>query len=325
MIEVKALTKTFASHVALKGVEFSVNAGEIFGIIGKSGAGKSTLMRLLTFLDRPTSGKIIIDGIDSATLDVKTLRIARKKIGMIFQHFNLLSSRTALENICLPLELGTMHKREREERGKELLKLVGLEHKANNYPSNLSGGEKQRVAIARALANNPSLLFSDESTSALDPTTTNAILELLSTLNRTLGITIVLITHQMHVVKQICHKMAVLEEGVLVEQGRVEDLFVAPQNALTKELLQGLTHDIPASFFGGGKKLFHLSFKGKSAAEPIMSRMIKQFDVEVNILLGGIDSLQTAVIGNLVVEIKGGEVEQACHFLKSSGVSCEPL
>ena len=312
VIKVRGLTKVYPkeSHPALKSVDLEVKKGDIFGIIGMSGAGKSTLVRLLCGLETPTQGTLTIDG----------------EKGMIFQHFNLFSSKTALENVLFPLEV---EGKKDLLRASQLLTLVGLEKKMGAYPATLSGGEKQRVAIARALANSPQILFSDEATSALDPKSTRAILELLLHLNKTLGLTIVLITHQMEVIKQICTKMAVLSEGEIVEQGSVADLFAAPSHKVTKQLLRTLSHDIPPHFFPkeSNKVLLRLTFKGKTAGEPIISKMIKEFAIDVNILLGGIDMLQEAPVGSLILEFSGKpeEIEKAKAFLSKNQVHFEEV
>lgn len=329
IIQIQNLTKRFASTYALKNVDFRVNAGEIFGIIGMSGAGKSTLIRCLTCLEKPTSGHIFLRGEELTALTGKELRAARRNMGMIFQQFNLFSSRTALDNVCYPLELAGISRKERHARAQELLEIVGLKGREEHYPAQLSGGEKQRVAIARALANSPSVLLCDEATSALDPRTTHSILKLLSELNQTLGLTIVFITHEMEVIKQICTHVAVLEHGEIVEQGTTLDLFSAPKHSTTKRFLQNLTHDIPAYLLprGEGEEIIRLSFTGNSASQPIISRLIREFSVEVNILLGGIDVLKTGIVGNLVVALSGTAEERAkAHqFLETSGVQCELL
>lgn len=334
IIVIQGLTKLFPVHegappvYALKEIDLSIKKGEIFGIIGMSGAGKSTLIRCLTCLEKPTEGSISIGGEELTTLSPSDLRQARKKIGMIFQHFNLFSSRTALENVMYPLELDQMPLEERKTRALELLNLVGLKGKESSYPSQLSGGEKQRVAIARALARNPAVLFCDEATSALDPRTTHSILELLEKLNATLGLTLVLITHAMEVVKQICTRVAVLEHGVIVEEGAIADLFSSPKHPTTRRFLQGLSHDTSENFVTkGDKELLRLFFRGTSARKPIISRLIREHQVEVNILSGGIDTLKTETVGSLVVELSGAieERNKARSFLKTHGVNYDEL
>lgn len=260
----------------------------------------------------------------------KELRCCRRKIGMIFQHFNLLSSRTVAENISYPLEVHGMPLDERQKRIDEMLKLVGLESKRNAYPAELSGGQKQRVGIARALASHPDVLLCDEATSALDPKTTRDILALLKRLNRDLGLTIVLITHEMDVVKQLCNKVAVIDKGRVVESGPLLDIFASPEHATTKEFLQHTTHELPTSLFKrkeAGGILLKLSFKGKEAGEPLISQMIKKHDIDVNILHGWAESLQGMLVGNLVIDITGPKEAQkaALSYLEQHHVHYEVL
>lgn len=260
----------------------------------------------------------------------KALREFRQKMGMIFQHFNLLSSRTVGGNVSYPLEIYGHPLSFREERIDEVLGLVGLSAKKNIYPAHLSGGQKQRVGIARALASHPQVLLCDEATSALDPQTTRDILKLLKTLNTTLGLTIILITHEMDVVKEICNKVAVLDKGRVVEQGSVSEIFADPKTPTTKQFLQNTIHEVPPALLHAPtsrRKLLRLSFKGKEAAEPVISRMIRQFDVDVNILLGWLDSIEGLLIGNLVIDIEGEEerVTRALHYLEEKRVHYEVL
>lgn len=329
ILHIKNLTKQFGQAFALKRINLEIKRGEIFGIIGMSGAGKSTLIRCLTLLEKPTEGKIFLRDEEITSLSDKELRHFRKKIGMIFQHFNLFSSRNALENITYPLELDNVSYSARVERADELLDLVGLKGKEKNYPPELSGGEKQRVAIARALARFPDILFCDEATSALDPHSTQTTLELLLQLNRKLNLTIVLITHEMEVIKQICTRVAVLERGEIVELGKTADLFAAPKHPTTKRFLQNLAHTIPEHLLvkKENQELLRLSFTGKSASEPVISRLIREHAVEVNILLGGIDRLQSESIGNLVITLSGSAEERlkACQFLEKQGVIWEKI
>ncbi len=330
MIRVRHLSKSFQKVKALRDVSLDVDQGDIFGIIGQSGAGKSTLIRCLSSLERPETGEIFIEESDIVKMNPKELRAFRQKIGMVFQHFNLLSSRTVADNISYPLEIHGIPLLEREKRLEEVLPLVGLAEKRDVYPAHLSGGQKQRVGIARALATRPSVLFCDEATSALDSKTTRDILALLRKLNRTLGLTIVLITHEIDVIKQICNKVAVLDRGSIVEAGSIAEIFSDPQHPTTKQLLQNSIHEVPASFFKAvspDKKLLRLTFKGQKAGEPIISKMIKQFDVEVNILLGWLDSLQGVIIGNLVIELAAPEpkLEEALTFLRKNEIHCEEL
>lgn len=322
-------TQTTPPFKALNGINFSVKKGEIFGLIGMSGAGKSTLIRCLTCLEHPTEGRIFLGGCDLVSLSNSKLRAARKKIGMIFQHFNLFSARTALENVSYPLEIEKIKPQIRKKRALELLALVGLKGKESLYPSQLSGGEKQRVAIARALANAPEVLLSDEATSALDPRTTDTILELLSKLNHELGLTIVMITHEMKVIKQICTHVAVLEHGEIVESGSVADVFATPRHLTTRHFLLNLVHDIPKHFLPSRKdaELLRLTFRKKEAGRPIISQLVKNYQVDVNILLGGIDMLKTETIGHLIIELSGPVEERirARLFLEEQGVHCEEV
>ena len=333
-ITVRSLNKKFEkgrkAHYALKDVTFSVQKGEIFGIMGQSGAGKSTLLRCLSTLETPSEGSIIIEDSDICSLSGADLRMFRKRLGMIFQHFNLLSSRTVAENIALPLELVGKDYKEITDRVSELLILVGLSHKQDAYPARLSGGEKQRVGIARALALNPEILFCDEATSALDPKMTKEILSLLKNLNKKLGITIVLITHQMEVIKQICQRVAVIDKGEIVELGSVSAIFTNPIHQTTKHFLQNTIHDLPKEFLkksSGEKTILRLSFKEDSAKHPIINELIKKFDISINILQGWIDTVQDTIIGSLTVEISGDQdaKDRALNFLFENHVSFEIL
>ena len=319
---------------AVDGINFSVSEGEIFGIVGYSGAGKSTLVRLLNGLEVPTAGEVLIDNQDITKLNKKELLTFRKQIGMIFQHFNLLWSRTVLDNILLPLELNGVAKEERLRRGKELIELVGLAGREDAYPSQLSGGQKQRVGIARALANNPKILLCDEGTSALDPQTTDEVLELLADINRKLGLTIVLITHEMHVVRKICHQVAVMEQGKIVESGAVLSVFSHPQAEVTKRFVQqevaplsnfdGATLDSLGAIFTEGR-VVQLTFKGDKASSPIISKVIRQCDVDVNIIQGQIQQTQASAFGTLVLELLGtpAEIDHAIEFFQVEGVGVE--
>ena len=330
MIEAVAVSKTYKTTEALKNVSLTVAKGDVYGIIGMSGAGKSTLIRCLSRLILPTSGKIMFQGVDIASLRGKALRNFHMKTGMIFQHFNLLSSRTVRGNVAYPLEIANMQKAEQALRIEELLKLVGLSSKIDCYPNALSGGEKQRVGIARALANHPEILFCDEATSALDPKTTQEILDLLKVLNRKLGLTIVLITHDMEVIKKICNKTAVIEAGRIVEEGPVARVFGDPQHPTTRRFIQSSAHEIPLDLIqplSPNRKLLRLRFKGKAAAEPIISLIVKKFHVEANILLGWIDHLQTVSIGTLVIEMTGSPegIESALQFITEHDVHWEAI
>lgn len=334
IFEIVSVSKTYAQAkkkvYALEGISLAVEKGDIFGIIGLSGAGKSTLIRCLCRLVTPSSGKVLFQGKDLAQMNKQDLRDFRKNVGMIFQHFNLLSSRSAGGNIAYPLEIAHISKEEQEKRIDELLRLVGLKEKKDAYPSQLSGGEKQRVGIARALANHPEVLLCDEATSALDPKTTREILNLLKSINKKLGLTIILITHEMEVIKQICNKVAVIEKGAIVEEGLVADIFAEPKHETTKHFLQSSSHEIPEQFFkelSPNRKLLRLKFKGKVAGEPIISEIVRKFNVDANILLGWIDHLQTLTIGTLIIELTGDPegIEKVLKYLPEKSVHFEVI
>jgi len=334
LIEVVSVSKTYDhagnAVTALKDIVLSIEKGDIYGIIGMSGAGKSTLIRCLARLVKPSSGKILFQGSDIAHIEGKRLRDFRKSTGMIFQHFNLLSSRTVKGNIAYPLEIAKVSTEEQNRRVDELLGLVGLSAKKEAYPSQLSGGEKQRVGIARALANRPEVLLCDEATSALDPKTTKEILDLLRDINERLGVTIVLITHDMEVIKRICNKVAVIDMGQIVEEGLVSHIFGEPQHPITKHFIQSSSHEIPPEFFkpaSPNRKLLRLRFKGKAAGEPLISQIVKKFHVDANILLGWIDKLRTVVIGTLIIELTGSPegIEGGLAYLSENGIHCEVL
>lgn len=334
MIKIDSVSKRYThakkTVFALENVSFEIEKGDVYGIIGLSGAGKSTLIRCLSKLVTPTSGKIFFHGQDIARMDKRALREFRKKVGMIFQNFNLLSSRTAAKNIAYPLEVAQIPQEEQTRRVDELLGLVGLTSKKEIYPAHLSGGEKQRVGIARALANHPEVLLCDEATSALDPKTTKEILTLLKRVNKNLGVTIVLITHEMEVIKQICNKVAVIEHGRIVEEGLVSEVFADPQHATTKHFLQNASHEIPPEFIKAAsphRRLLRLRFKGKAAGDPLISEIVKKFNVDANILLGWIDRLQTVAIGTLVIELTGSSegIIGALDYLSQQNVHYEVI
>lgn len=334
LFQIEKIAKIYAhggkTVQALQDVSLTIDAGDIFGIIGQSGAGKSTLIRMLARLIAPTSGKILFHSADIAHLEGDPLKSYRKKIGMIFQHFNLLSSRTVAGNIAYPLEVAHVPNEVQDARIDELLGLVGLKDKKFAYPSHLSGGEKQRVGIARALANHPEILLCDEATSALDPKTTREILDLLKSINQKLGLTIFLITHEMEVIKRLCNKVAVIHDGQIVEQGSVVQIFTDPQHATTREFLQSTAHEIPPEFFkeiSDKRKLLRLRFKGKSTGEPVITQIVRKYDVDANILLGWIDNLQTTVIGTLIIDLTGTpeNIVRALAYLKEQSVQCEVL
>ena len=344
MIELRGITQTYQGPQgpveALRGIDLTIQPGEVFGIIGKSGAGKSSLVRVINLLNRPTTGRVIVGGQDLTQLNDAQLREARREIGMVFQHFNLLSSRTVFDNAALPLELAGMDKAAIRARVNPLLELVGLAHLADRYPAQISGGQKQRVGIARALASRPKVLLSDEATSALDPETTRSILDLLRQVNRELGLTVVLITHQMQVIKQVADRVAVIEAGRIVEQGRVLDVFTHPQQAITKSLIDEiLPQELPASVLdhvrklagqlGAGRtgQLLRLSYAGDSAYQPILSQLIRQFGVDMSILHGQVDEIQDETFGSLAVYASGDadSVRGAVAHLRAGGVEVEEV
>ncbi|HSX04509.1 MAG TPA: ATP-binding cassette domain-containing protein [Rhabdochlamydiaceae bacterium] len=335
LIEVIGLSKRYyhkkiADFHALRHVNLTVEKGDVFGIIGQSGAGKSTLIRSLARLEKPSFGEIIIHGKDICLFEGKALRNYYKSIGMIFQHFNLLSSRTVAENIAYPLEINGVHPDLIRKKVHELILLVGLEEQKDQYPAQLSGGQKQRVGIARALATDPEILFCDEATSSLDPKTTKEILALLKKIQKKLGLTIVLITHEMEVIKQVCNKVAVLEKGELVEAGTLAQIFTNPFHPITKNFVQNTVHEIPPHFFkeiAPNNQLVHLYFKGEKADQPIISQLVRKFNVDANILLGWIDSLQTVTVGNLIIQLTGepANIEQALSYLKKLEIQYEIL
>lgn len=338
MIELSNISKIYKSKngevTAVKDVNLSIQDGEIFGIIGYSGAGKSTLIRLLNGLEKPTTGSVVVNNEEISSISGKQLRMARQKISMIFQHFNLLWSRTVAENISFPLEIAGIAKAERAKRVKELIDLVGLTGRENAYPSQLSGGQKQRVGIARALANNPEVLLCDEATSALDPETTDSILELLLDINKRLGLTIVLITHEMHVIQKICNRVAVMEAGKVVEQGNVLDVFRNPQADITKNFVMQVSgtkeskdsiEHILMNYPTG--KIVKLIFVGTKTEQPIISDLIKKFNVEVNIVHGNISQTTSGPYGTLIVQIDGDKhnVQQALNELETFDIQTEVI
>ena len=339
MIDIQDLSLTYAGPQgpvhALKNINLHIQAGEVFGIIGRSGAGKSSLVRCMNLLNRPVSGKMIVNGRDLLQLSDAQLRQARQEIGMVFQHFNLLSSRTVFDNAALPLELAGVSKADIAQRITPLLELVGLAHLANRYPAQISGGQKQRVGIARALASNPRVLLSDEATSALDPETTRSILDLLRQVNRELGVTVVLITHQMQVIKQIADRVAVMEAGQVVELGAVLDVFTNPQQAITQSLIDEIVpQELPASVqqrvqalslglpAGQSGQLLRLSYAGDSAYQPVLSHLIRELGLDLSILHGQIDDIQGQTFGSLAVFASGppAQITAAIAYLQRNGV-----
>ena len=320
IIQIQHLSKVFgagenAVH-ALEDISLTVESGEIFGIIGLSGAGKSTLVRCMNLLERPTSGSVVVDGQEITGLSDRALRKARQSISMIFQSFNLLMQRTALDNICFPLELAGWKRADAVARARELLKLVGLEDREGAYPAQLSGGQKQRVAIARALATNPKVLLCDEATSALDPTTTVSILSLLKDLNRQLGVTVVVITHQMSVIEEICSRVAILDGGVIAEQGRVEDIFSNPRTEIGRQLVYpgGVRIDrLPAS------RVIRIAFNGGSSYEPLIATLAIDCGVKVNILGADTRNIEGKAFGTMLLGLpeNADEAARALNYIRS--------
>jgi len=340
VITFENITKTYGgkTHVqALKGISLTIHDGEIFGIIGKSGAGKSTLVRCINMLEKPTTGKVIIDDKELTAMSDSQLRAERKNIGMIFQHFNLLSSRTVFDNIAFPLELAGASKEVIRSKVDSLLELVGLTDRQFNYPSQLSGGQKQRVGIARALASDPKILLCDEATSALDPQTTKSILELLKDINKRLGITIVIITHEMAVIKEICDRVAVIEGGVIKEQGRVIDVFTNPQSETMKEFVKSVINmELPEGIKKLGvtnqpspdrDMLVRFRFKGAATNEPLVVNVARKFNLDVSVLYGNIDYIQDVPFGYLIVVIMGDMKAQteAYSYIKTQPIESEVL
>ena len=341
MIELRHISKDFGTgeHAvhAVQDVSLTVETGEIFGIIGFSGAGKSTLVRCINLLERPTSGEMLLDGQELTALPPKQLRQTRKKIGMIFQHFNLMPSRTVAGNVAYPLRGSGLSREQIAAKVQSLLELVGIGDKADAFPSQLSGGQKQRVAIARALANDPSVLLCDEATSALDPQTTKAILHLLRDLNAKLGLTIVLITHEMAVVREICHRVAVMEHGRVAEQGEVFNVFVDPRQDITRSFIRTTSNlqkveeliaaDSPVTRLKPGELIIRLSYVQRNAAEPLISVVTKLFDVSLNIIFADINIVQDAPIGGTVAIISGerSHITKAIEYFIDKNVGVEVI
>lgn len=327
MITFEKVSKKFRSKdkeiTAVNEVSLSVNKGEIFGVIGFSGAGKSTLLRLVNLLERPSTGKVIVNGREISSLSQKELRKQRQQIGMIFQNFNLFNSRTVFGNVAYPLKLAGAPKEVINQKVNDLLKFVGLADKANHFPEQLSGGQKQRVGIARALATSPDILICDEATSALDPETTGEILNLLKKVNAEYNVTILLITHEMQVIRKICDRVAVMENGRVIEEGTVFDLFTNPQTRTTQNFISSVLNDnlsagLHTTLSEKQSRLYRLIFKGESTNKPILSDIAKKYDVHVNILNGNISELQGVLFGNLIVELQGenSEVDRVLEELK---------
>lgn len=339
IIQLKDIDVTFHNEgktiEAVKDVSINVNKGDVFGVIGYSGAGKSTLVRVINLLQKPTSGTVIVNNQNLTKLSAKDLRKSRRNIGMIFQHFNLMNSLTVYGNVDFPLRDSNLSKAERKQKIDKLLKIVGLADKAKNYPSQLSGGQKQRVAIARALANDPEILISDEATSALDPKTTTEILDLLGSLNKELGITIVIITHEMDAIKQICNRVAVMESGQLIEEGSLLSIFGNPKKQLTKDFVNTSTYigSVLDEIRDSGivnklsGRLIELNYIGDSTNEPIVVELYKRFEVEANILFSNIERLQNTTVGIMLFALTGDDkkVEEAIQYLNSLNVNVKEI
>ncbi|MEK3837993.1 MULTISPECIES: methionine ABC transporter ATP-binding protein [unclassified Paenibacillus] len=337
MIELRNVYKTFTRKEvkieALKGISLKVEKGDIFGVIGYSGAGKSTLIRLVNYLERPSEGQVLVDGYDLGAYSDKELRAAKKNIGMIFQHFNLLESKKVFDNVAIPLVLLKKSKAEIRKRVEELLEFVGLSDKAGSYPSELSGGQKQRVGIARALASNPSILLCDEATSALDPQTTQSILQLLKRINAEYNITVMIITHEMSVIQEICNKVAVMEEGRIIEQGSVLDVFGEPKHQTTQNFVKTVIQNSMTSSVRRtlkteqGSRVYKLNFAGESASEPVLYEIIRSYSVKVNILFANTTEIQETTLGTIIVQLQGdpAQLEAALNYMKQHEVRVEEV
>lgn len=340
-IKVKGLSKTFESKdntvEAVKNINLTIKSGDIYGIIGMSGAGKSTLVRCLNFLEQPTSGEVWIGDKNLGALSSRELRAMRSNIAMIFQHFNLLMQKNVLDNVRFPMRLKGVKMADARKKAEELLKVVGLSDKANSYPSQLSGGQKQRVAIARALACEPEILLCDEATSALDPQTTSSILKLLQEINQNLGLTIVLITHQMSVVRQICHHVAIMEDGKVVEEGRVENIFSHPKTQTAKHLIIGENQEEKevGSWQGAKRQMEQITarrklrivFSQSSAYEPVISNMVLEFGIPVNILRADTKNVGGITKGEMILGLprQEGLMERVQDYMSSRGIESEEV
>ena len=334
IVRIQGLNKTFRGRagtvVALNGIDLDIYRGEIFGIIGLSGAGKSTLVRCINFLEKPTEGTVTVDGQELGKLSKKQLLEARRSMGMIFQQFNLLMQRSCLKNICFPMELAGVKKEEAEKRAKELLEMVGLPDKANAYPAQLSGGQKQRIAIARALATDPKVLLCDEATSALDPNTTHSILTLIKDINRKLGITVVVITHQMSVVEEICDHVAILDGGVVVEQGEVKEIFANPKTAAAKRLVapNGGSAARDLSSFAPDDHVVRVTFNGSSAAKPLVASLAAEKGILVSVLSADTRDLSGQCYGSMLLKLPADldEAKQAAAYMRAQpGITVEEV
>ena len=326
MIELKNLSKIYDNGKtrveAVKDINLTIEDGDIFGIIGLSGAGKSTLIRCINFLEKPTEGQVIFDGVDLGAISHKELLKKRQSMSMIFQNCNLLSQRTALDNICYPMEIAGNSKNEAREKARRLLAIVGLSDKEKSYPVQLSGGQQQRIAIARALATDPKVLLCDEATSALDPTTTSSILNLLKEINKNMGVTIIVITHEMRVIEQICNKVAVIDKSHIVEEGPVREVFTAPKSQIAKQLILPKNQGVPAA---EGFRCLRLVFDGTSAFEPIISALSRQCNTDVNILGANTKNIEGVAYGQMLIQLPEDEAKVAGikEFLDSKKVKYE--
>ncbi|WP_374442103.1 methionine ABC transporter ATP-binding protein [Epilithonimonas sp.] len=338
MIELLNVSKRFTIKnkviQALSDVSLTVEKGEIFGVIGTSGAGKSTLIRCVNLLEKPNDGKVIVDGIELTKLSDSQLTLERRKIAMIFQHFNLLSSRSVFDNVAFPLELEGKSKSEIKEKVDSLLELVGLKEKAKDYPANLSGGQKQRVAIARALANDPKVLLCDEATSALDPATTKSILQLLKSINQKLNLTILLITHEMEVIKSICDKVAVIDNGQLAEQGKVEQIFIHPEKEITKGFIQAsLNVELPSIYENSisnidsedNNPLVKIFISGNEAQSSVIINLYENFQVKAKIISAQLEYVGHLNFGILILELQGKNINEALAYLENEYTNTEIL
>jgi D-methionine transport system ATP-binding protein len=335
LIEIRNLSKSYNTQNgrvnALNNINLTISDGEIFGIIGLSGAGKSSLVRCINMLEVPDSGEVVVNGKDVTKLKSAELREVRKKIGMIFQHFNLLMNSTVYDNIAFPLRISKIPESEIKKRVDHLLEVVELTEKRNVYPAQLSGGQKQRVGIARSLANNPDIILSDEATSALDPTTTDSILKLLKNINQQFGITIVVITHEMNVIKKLCDKVAVMENGIIVEYGSVIDVFSNPRTLTSKKFLKDMMAELPDGILSDrdshGDEILRASFVGSITGEPVISQMVKKFNIDANIIAGNIENIQNTQVGNLLIKLSGDResIIAAENYLTENNVRIEVL
>lgn len=328
IIRIRELKKEFQTSngtvKALDNINLDINKGEVFGIIGLSGAGKSTLVRCMNYLEVPTSGEVYFEDAPLSTLGGSGLSKVRQSMGMIFQQFNLLAQRNVLHNICFPLEVSGIPRKKAVARAEELLKVVGLEEKAKAYPAQLSGGQKQRVAIARALATNPKIILCDEATSALDPNTTKSILELLKTINKTMGVTIIVITHEMAVIEAICDRVAIIDNSQIAEFGEVSRVFSEPKSAIGRQLILG---DGAAQVKFGAKKLYRITFDGRSSFEPVISNLVLACKIPVNIMYAKTQDLNGVAMGQMIIQLPEdeGECRRAINYLKTANITFEEV